>query len=307
MRVTRRAIAPCRPAPEVSIGMPVYNGEEYLTEAIEAVLRQSFSDFELIVSDNASTDRTPEICAEYCRRDPRIRYIRQPYNLGAVRNWNFVVGEARGRFFQWASANDRLEPEMLRKCVDVLRRDDRVVVCYGRTLFIDDDGSPIRVYEHDLHVTDDAASARFIHVRERLLNANGQHGLMRLDVLRQTGLDRAYRAGDLVLMAELALRGHLHMLPDVLFHRRMGRGAAAERLSEAEWKTFINPAAPDMTMIRWRLHLDCLRTVVRSPIPWRERWRAIVFVAKSAYWDRRFLLTETRQAAQLTTRRVFQR
>lgn len=292
-------------APEVSVGLPVYNGEEYLAEAIESLLHQSFRDFELIISDNASTDRTPEICAYYCRSDARVRYIRLPHNVGAGRNWNFVVGEARGTFFQWASANDRFETEMLSKCVDVLRRDNRVILCHGRTLLIGDDGSPIGVYEHDLHVTHDSPTARLIHVRSLRMN-NAQYGLMRLEILRQTGLDRLYASGDLVLMAELALRGHFCLLPDVLFHRRMGRGAANRTLSDTELKARINPAAPEMIMIRWRLHVDYLSSVLRSPIPWTERWRSLVFSAKSAYWDRKSLFAESKRAFQFAARKMLQ-
>jgi glycosyltransferase involved in cell wall biosynthesis len=92
--------------PLVSVGLPVYNGERYLSRALDSILEQSLSDFELIISDNASSDTTEAICRDYARRDPRIRYVRQRENLGAPRNWNFVVHEARGRYFKWASASD---------------------------------------------------------------------------------------------------------------------------------------------------------------------------------------------------------
>src|SRR5688572_28337892 len=93
-------------APLVSIGLPVYNGERFLSEALDSLLGQTLADFELIVSDNASTDRTAEICLAYAARDARVRYVRQQTNIGAIRNWNFVARQARGQYFKWASAND---------------------------------------------------------------------------------------------------------------------------------------------------------------------------------------------------------
>jgi hypothetical protein len=105
-------------------------------------------------------------------------------------------------------------------------------------------------------------------------------------------------------MAELALRGHFYLLPDVLFHRRMGRGAANQNLSAAQLNAFINPAALGMIMIRGRFHVDCLRSVLRSPVPWSERWRALVFSVKSVYWDRKSLIGEAKQVLQLAARKM---
>jgi glycosyltransferase involved in cell wall biosynthesis len=91
----------------VSIGLPVYNGETYIREALDSLLTQTLDNFELIISDNASTDDTQAICAEYARRDPRIRYVRQNENQGVLANYQFVLNQARGQFFMWAAADDR--------------------------------------------------------------------------------------------------------------------------------------------------------------------------------------------------------
>jgi hypothetical protein len=104
-----------RAAPRLSIGLPVYNGEKYLTESLDALLGQSFEDFELIISDNASTDDTARICKRYMKQDCRIRYIRQQRNIGAAPNHNFVVGQAAGELFKWASGGaDRLRHPAVR-------------------------------------------------------------------------------------------------------------------------------------------------------------------------------------------------
>ena len=100
-------------APLVTVGIPVYNGERYLREAVDAILAQTFDDFELILSDNASTDSTAAICKEYAQHDPRVRYLHQPLNIGAPRNYSLLVACARGRYFKWSSASDTCEPAML--------------------------------------------------------------------------------------------------------------------------------------------------------------------------------------------------
>ena len=107
-------------APRLSIGLAVYNGENYLAESLDALLGQSYEDFELIISDNASTDGTAAICGRYEKQDPRIRYIRQPHNIGLAPNHNFVFEQARGELFKWASHDDLYARDLLKRCVGAL-------------------------------------------------------------------------------------------------------------------------------------------------------------------------------------------
>lgn len=99
--------------PVICVGMPIYNAERYLHRALDALLGQSFHDFELIISDNASTDGSEAICREYAARDARIRYLRQPINLGATANFRFVLEQARSEYFMWAAADDIRSPDFL--------------------------------------------------------------------------------------------------------------------------------------------------------------------------------------------------
>lgn len=280
--------------PEVSIGMPVFNGERFLAEAIDSLLQQTFSDFELIISDNASTDRTREICGEYAQRDGRVRYVRQPKNLGATRNWNYVARAARGRFFKWASANDLCERHMLARCVDELRRNPGVVLCYGLTSFIDDDGSPLGEYGHDPEILDESPIRRLIRLRNEMCMNNAQSGLIRRDVLMQTQLDRLYRDGDMVLMAELALRGGYRLVPDVLLYRRMGKESATRFLSEQERALFLDPDRRSCSLDSWRRHADYFTSVLRAPLSFKEKLAAIDFTLRCAFWDRGKLWRELR-------------
>ena len=112
----------------VSIGLPVYNGEKFLRKRIESLLNQTFGDFELIISDNASTDYTQAICEEYARKDKRIRYIRQERNMGAAWNFNFVLKEARHEYFVWVAVDDILMPTFLERNIRILE-EKKDVVC----------------------------------------------------------------------------------------------------------------------------------------------------------------------------------
>src|SRR5215831_17134423 len=101
--------------PVATIGIPVYNGEAYLEEAIRSALAQTADDLEVVISDNASTDRTAEICNDYAQQDSRVRYFRNPRNLGAAPNYNIVLANARGRYFKWLAHDDRISPSYVAK------------------------------------------------------------------------------------------------------------------------------------------------------------------------------------------------
>jgi len=121
-----------------SIGLPVYNGENYLRDALESVLAQDFEDFELIIADNASTDGTEAICQEYAKRDPRVRYIRHPRNIGAAKNYDYVFHCADGEFFNWLAHDDVLGPSFLSNCLAAYsERDEKTILIYPSFQYID--------------------------------------------------------------------------------------------------------------------------------------------------------------------------
>jgi glycosyltransferase involved in cell wall biosynthesis len=130
--------------PRVSLAMPVYNGENYVAEALDSILAQDFADFELIITDNASTDSTEAICRDYARRDPRIRYHRHPRNLGAAPNYNSGYELATGEYLKWCAHDDRISANYLSECVRLLDADPQVALAFGRTQCIDGAGAPLR-------------------------------------------------------------------------------------------------------------------------------------------------------------------
>ncbi|HWM05002.1 MAG TPA: glycosyltransferase family 2 protein, partial [Actinophytocola sp.] len=126
--------------PRLSIGLPVYNGEEYLAESLDALLGQSYEDFELIITDNASIDGTEAICRRYVWQDSRVRYERLPKNIGAANNHNYVFSLTRGELFKWASHDDLYGRDLLRRCVDALDAHPEMILAHAWSAFIDGDG-----------------------------------------------------------------------------------------------------------------------------------------------------------------------
>jgi glycosyltransferase involved in cell wall biosynthesis len=280
--------------PRVSVGLPVYNGERFMVLAIQSLLNQTFRDFELIISDNGSTDATREISEGFAAHDPRVRYIRHEQNRGAIFNWNFVVTQARGAYFKWASANDVSAPELIERCVECLDSAPDVVVAYGRTAYIDDDGSPLGVYPHDVHVLDERPSVRFERLcRELRANNAVSSALIRTAALRRTDPDRCFPGGDMGLMAELALYGKYHLLPEVLFYRRQGKASATKFRSAAELKTFLDPQKKDAQhSVAWQMHRDYVASALRAPLTAGERLAIFRYVARSAWWYRSQMWSE---------------
>src|ERR1700753_4471781 len=137
--------------PLLSIGLFLYNGGRFLEAALDSILNQTFTDFELIISDNCSTDRSEEICRKYAAQDDRIRYYRADRNMGAEWNLRNVYFKATGKYFKWAAHDDMIQPDFLRLCIDALEADDSVVVAHTYTRVIDEHGQFVENYDWPLN------------------------------------------------------------------------------------------------------------------------------------------------------------
>ena len=205
--------------PRLTIGLPVYNGERYVAESIEALLGQSFTDFELIISDNASTDSTGDISRRYERQDSRVRYFRQPQNIGLAPNHNFVAEQARGDLFKWASNDDLYARDLLERCIDALDKYPDVVLVHSWSAMVDDSGAVTNAFEYPLNTASPRAPERF---RSLLFVSGGDddYGVMRTQVLRRTAMKESYHHADRTIIAELSLYGRFYQVPDWLYFRR---------------------------------------------------------------------------------------
>ena len=143
-------------SPLISIGLPVFNGEQFLERALKSLFGQTYGDFELLISDNGSSDRTQEICRDYQARDQRVTYWRHDRNRGAAWNYNFVVEQSRGTFFKWAAHDDECAPQFLAKCLECFHEaDETTVLCYPRTLFINAQGAVFAKFGDNLSLISD--------------------------------------------------------------------------------------------------------------------------------------------------------
>jgi glycosyltransferase involved in cell wall biosynthesis len=281
--------------PEISIGMPVYNGERYISEAIESILNQSFPNFELIICDNSSTDSTREICEFYAERDGRIRYIRHEENIGGPRNWNYAFSCAKAPYFKWAPANDTIHLDMLAQCKEVLDGRPDVVVCFPRTILVDEKGKLLEYYAHDdaLNLQSDSPFDRFLTLMTNIQLNNAQCGLLRTDILRKTGLEGIYERGDIGLMAELSLHGKFYCLAEYLSYRRMSANTFTTRLSQTDLAKFIEPGRKKkLDFSEWKFQLGILRSISRSPIRLSQKIRLFLLRIKVMFWNKRTLLEE---------------
>ncbi len=210
-------------APRISIGLPVYNGENYLVAAVESILGQDFTDFELIISDNGSNDRTEAICTRFAQDDSRVRYHRSETNRGAAWNYNRVVELARGEYFKWQAHDDVCLPSLLSSCLAAFdAAPASVVLVYPKTNIIDANGEvmPQHVAE-TLDTRDMKPHRRLASVLKNLNMACPVFGLIRSSALRKTRLIGPFIHSDYVLLSELAMLGELREIPQTLFLRRV--------------------------------------------------------------------------------------
>lgn len=283
--------------PKLSIGLPVYNGGDYLAQSLEALLGQTFGDFELIVSSNASTDATDDIVRRYAAEDRRIRLIRQEVNIGAARNHDVVFRHSRADLFKWASADDLYARDLLERCVAALDGAPDVVLAHSWTAAIDEDGDLIQAMEYPL-ATDSPQVAVRLHSMvfggddaPGAIRADDFYGVIRSDVLRTVKPHGSHHHADQTFMAELALRGRFRQVPDWLYFRRHhGRRAFLANPTPRSWTANLDPRRAE----RWRhptarlyaefvwAHADNIR---RAPLTASER-RACYRVLGSWLVDR---------------------
>jgi glycosyltransferase involved in cell wall biosynthesis len=279
--------------PKVAIGLPVRNGARFLSQAVESILNQTFEDFELIISDNASEDATEELCRTYALQDRRVRYVRNERNAGAAANFNKVFHLARSLYFKWASHDDTCAPTFLERCVSALDADPSAVLAYPSTRLINEDGSLLRSAEEPgifidsygkswrLDVEPRAALgaddpiARFRAVLLHAAICDEVFGLIRASVLSDTSLIGTYYGSDKVLLAELSLLGPYRRIPDPLFHRRCHpQQSSYQALGEREY--WISGRRPGRVLLpQWNVLTGYSRALGTIELDFLDRLRAL--------------------------------
>ena len=277
--------------------MPTYNSEAWLEQSVRSILEQSFEDLELIISDNASEDGTEQLCRKLAARDRRIRYLRNPTNIGVANNYNAVLLEANGIYFKWASSNDLCDPSLIAQCVAVLDAEPNCVLCHPRTRLIFAESGKTEDYQEDLNLRQARPVERFAAFLDRLQLNNVMNGVMRTAAIRRTGLYRNYMSGDVIMMAELALVGEFVQLPEFLFYRQIDERTATRLMPADTVRRYYDPTGRSrMPLITWRTNLALAIAPWRLKLEIREAVPVSLHALRRAVWARRELMLELRQA-----------
>jgi glycosyltransferase involved in cell wall biosynthesis len=278
--------------PTVSIGIPVYNGGDYLIEAIDSILSQTYTDFELIICDNASTDKTESVCRAYAEADPRIKYYRNEENIGAAGNFRKVFELSKGKYFKWMGHDDICAPELVAACVKKLEEDESVILCYSCTTRIDENGKVItKNYCDELNLDSDKPSERFKRFQRRFRSntfCEPVLGFHRVEILKQTPLIGTYVSSDEILLGELAMRGKIYEVPESLFYRRLhSKQAGQSNRSFKDLSAWYDPKnKKKLQMRRWKMFTEYIKSVDRVPMDMSERIDCYFEMAKwfIAHW-----------------------
>ncbi|MGA3059112.1 MAG: glycosyltransferase family 2 protein [Candidatus Bathyarchaeia archaeon] len=269
--------------PRVSIGLPVFDGEKYLKEALDSILAQTYSDFELVVSDNASTDSTEQICREYAAKDGRIRYYRNEKNIGAPKNFNRVFELSSGEYFKWAAYDDVHAPTYLQKCISVLDQDPSVVLCHSLTGRINEHGILVDIYNQGMlrRIGSEKPHERFGDLIGLLHACCPIFGVVRATFFRNTPLHGEYIGADRNLLAEIGLIGRIHEVPECLFFQRdhpdaytskyYGNNRSTTSLNRLQKETAYWSKDQWTSFPYWKNCVEYFRSVNRTPLTWHER------------------------------------
>lgn len=254
-------------APLIGIGMPVFNGAKYIAAAVESIINQSISDFELIICDNASTDDTEAICRRYAKDDARIHYYRNEKNIGAHPNYNRTFELTSGRYFKWAPHDDLLHPDFLKQCIRMLEEAPMSVVSQSFLQYIDTDNNEIGIYDSKLTGSNSSSPVR--RFASLLLTKHPSYeimGVFRRSAMVGTQLLQSFHGADRALLAELALRGTFSQVQQPLQlvrdHKERYSRAQVRPRDRANWHD--SSITSRCSFPTWKLYGEYLKMVGRN-------------------------------------------
>jgi glycosyltransferase involved in cell wall biosynthesis len=286
-------------SPLLSVGIPVYNGEKFIQAAIDSILAQTFTDFELIICDNRSTDQTGAICQKYAAADPRVRYFLNEKNLGAAGNFDRVFTYATGKYFKWQAHDDLIQATYLERCIDVLESDPTIALCHSQTQLIDDPGQPLEASDKDRYIRygDDKVLRVGLDAQDRKLGSTRVDerfraivlntrwcyeifGVIRSDMLRRTTLQEAFYGTDKVLLAELSVLGRFDVIPEPLFVNRRHLAQSGSLKTAKARERWNNPLGQRSHVFPRLLCLKgYIRAALHSQMTLRERLGCFLVIA----------------------------
>lgn len=278
----------------VSVGLPVCNGERYLASAIDSHLEQTFGDFELVISDNGSSDGTRDICERYARLDGRIRYHREDSNRGLTWNHRRVLELSRGTYFRWGAADDLPTPTMIGRFVAILEQDPSIVLCVPATKNIDADGVVTATLPNVLNLTGDDPVERARAILLRKYQFVFPQGLMRRATLDSMRIRWDFFGWDMIVLFQFALLGKIVQPDDAWLLRRLHAAQATRLQRSARAGREVEPTfARKAVFPHWRWQLERLRVAASTAgLRPSHRLRVIAMLARHGWWTRAALVRE---------------
>lgn len=290
-------------SPLISIGLPVYNGQNFIAEAIKCVLNQTCSNWELVICDNRSTDRTLAICRQLAEQDNRIRVYQNARNMGVCFNYSEVFRLSRGQYFKWMAHDDLFAPRFIETCIQELKKDEDLVLAFTKMCYVDAAGRVLRRQAYELSVLGPTAESR----AKQFLALAAQstdflwlaYGVVRRDVLQQSGSMGLYAGSDQVLLFRIALCGRIKQINEEMFFRRehpeaetCKRGSTVRERAKGAYaddnRRFVFP---------WcRILKEHLISVLGTPIPFWSRLRCTSAVLRRFLAAWKFFVEEAIQS-----------
>ncbi|GBD03122.1 Putative glycosyltransferase EpsE [bacterium HR19] len=204
--------------PEITVGMPVYNERKFIEKTLESLLNQTYQNFEVVISDNSSTDGTDKICEEYAKKEKRIKFFRQKKNLGALKNFKFVLDQAKTPFFIWLSGHDIWHPQLLEKLLNSFKKsnDDKIILVFPKVIDSSSNTEYTWIQKEDTSEIENA-----IERYKRILEDLGSftiYGLWKKEVLEKINFPETI-VSDAYMLAQGALIGKYKFEPEAIVYR----------------------------------------------------------------------------------------
>ena len=270
----------------VSIGLPVYNGENFIEKTLKCLINQSYKNIEIIISDNASSDKTEEICRYYLKFDKRISYFRNKINKGASWNYNFVFHRSKGTFFKWAAHDDLISLLFIEECVKELIKDQSIPLCHSKVIEINKYDNPIRKYPSCVKLGNKDPIIRFYECVCKPHSQCAVFGVFRSSILGKTRLIEKYSSSDRSLLGEISLRGPIVEIPKYYFFKR-SHDKQHFRIFKTKREKYIwyDPNKKSIFILpNWRLFYAHIISILRVPLNRRVKTFCLVMML---WWMRR--------------------
>ena len=278
--------------PLISVGMPVFNEGAYLQATVESILNQDYENYELIISDNASTDRTKEICLELAKKDSRIKYLRNQINIGAIENFYNVFKQAKGEYMMLAGGHDLWSHHFISNCFKALQDSPSAVLSFGSTVWIDEYDNKINKATPFYDTSGCDPVTRFLYVLWGAMHPI--YGLIRMDALNKVRINIQIPGGDLIILTELSFLGQFKYISDAVWYRRMQHGHETEKEKINRYKRALFSKSNYLVDILpyIKIPLELFRSILKAKLSLLDK-ASIIFLAFVSFPIRYYVAKKT--------------